>query len=122
MILQHTFLLLSFLSLGLSDDLYSCGSLMGDGRYCLDYSGQQLKEPPSGTNLTAILDLSSNSISLITKEMLVDHQLLIRLNLSHNEITVLDGAALWQLVSLKEVNDLISDHGSRAPYLKEMRI
>ena len=37
-----------------SDDL-SCGTLLGDHRYCLDYSNKSLVKPPEGTNVTTIL-------------------------------------------------------------------
>lgn len=34
----------------------SCGTLLGDGRYCLDYSNRQLDSPPPGWNITSILN------------------------------------------------------------------
>jgi len=84
-------------------DDFSCGTLLGDHRYCLDYSNKSLLKPPDGTNVTSILDLSHNRIQTITEDKFKSQRLLIKLDLSHNDITNIDPDALQHLKSLAEI-------------------
>ncbi|XP_063685297.1 leucine-rich repeat transmembrane protein FLRT3-like isoform X4 [Bolinopsis microptera] len=84
------------------DDL-SCGTLLGDYRYCLDYSNKSLTKPPEGTNVTSILNLSNNKIKTIGEERFKSQRLLMKLDLSHNDISNIDPDALKHLKSLTEI-------------------
>lgn len=83
----------------------SCGSLLGDHRYCLNYTSfsPPLYAPPDGANVTSILDLSHNKIQTISDNKFNSHRLLIRLDLSHNDIKNVKPDAFKPLKSLKKI-------------------
>jgi len=82
----------------------TCGTLLGDGRYCRNYASKDLSDLPNeGWNVTTILILSDNHISALHKEPFKHDSLLVEVDLRDNHIQYIDKHAFSGLPNLARV-------------------
>jgi len=82
----------------------TCGTLLGDGRYCRNYTSKDLSDLPNeGWNVTTILILSDNHISALHKEPFKHDSLLVEVDLRDNHIQYIDKHAFSGLPNLARV-------------------